>query len=355
MNRTIISFAAGATLLAMPAAAADLTLAEAVDYVRVCDAFGSGYWYVPGTDTCLRMSGYVRFDVRGSEAPIKYEDRSRYWDFRTRARLNLQAVSETEYGTLTGYVRMQGDYDPSKKTDGMVYLDRAWLSLGHFLAGYETSAFDYNGGYGVDAGGFRSDQATQQIRLTHKFDNFGLVLSAEDFLYRYQANADTNGLPDLIAALTMSHGAFDARLSGAYVSHVADEAGYAVQFGASMKLDEIAKGDAIRFVAAYASDAGSFTGASKTLGAAKYTGGESWNILGSAVHFWHPNFSTAITGSYVTATNVTTDYAWQAAVSAAWKPVKNLTVGGEVNYTYNTTKSDRDTWVGLLRFTRDFP
>src|SRR5690606_27727809 len=31
--------------------------------VRVCDAFGSGYFYVPGTRTCLSLGGYLQFDA----------------------------------------------------------------------------------------------------------------------------------------------------------------------------------------------------------------------------------------------------------------------------------------------------
>ncbi|HCH71841.1 MAG TPA: porin, partial [Ochrobactrum sp.] len=30
---------------------------ESVGYVRVCDAYGAGYFYIPGTETCLRISG----------------------------------------------------------------------------------------------------------------------------------------------------------------------------------------------------------------------------------------------------------------------------------------------------------
>lgn len=51
----------GAALHAVPARAADLAAAEPVEYVRVCDAFGAGYFFIPGSsDTCLRISGYVR-------------------------------------------------------------------------------------------------------------------------------------------------------------------------------------------------------------------------------------------------------------------------------------------------------
>ena len=41
--------------------AADLAAAEPVEYVKICDAYGAGYFFIPGSsDTCLRISGYVR-------------------------------------------------------------------------------------------------------------------------------------------------------------------------------------------------------------------------------------------------------------------------------------------------------
>ena len=41
--------------------AADLAAAEPVEYVKICDAYGAGYFFIPGSnDTCLRVSGYVR-------------------------------------------------------------------------------------------------------------------------------------------------------------------------------------------------------------------------------------------------------------------------------------------------------
>jgi len=33
---------------------------EPVEYVRVCDAYGAGFFFIPGTETCIRLSGYVR-------------------------------------------------------------------------------------------------------------------------------------------------------------------------------------------------------------------------------------------------------------------------------------------------------
>jgi hypothetical protein len=53
---------AGAAAVAASSAvqAADLPAAEPVEYVRVCDAYGAGFFFIPGTDTCLRISGLVR-------------------------------------------------------------------------------------------------------------------------------------------------------------------------------------------------------------------------------------------------------------------------------------------------------
>lgn len=342
--------ATGVVLLASaPAAAADLSIAEPVDYVRVCDAFGTGYWYIPGTETCLKIGGFVRLDARVREAPLSYSGHTGYWDFRTRGRINVWATSDTDLGTLTGFVRLQGTYDNTSSSNGVVALDRAWLSLGHLLAGYETSTFDYGGGYTLDTGGYRSDNGVDQIRVTKKFDSVGFQFALEDGRDRV---SNPLRFPDVIGALTFSDGPFDAKVSGAFVDHSLTATGYAVQFGTSLKLDQIAKGDAIRFVAGYAQNAGSFTGAISGIGSG-YLQGTSWNVLGSAQHFWASNFSTAVTASYVHGNNGTPAYAWQAALSAAYVPVKNLTLGAEVNYNYRSNASDPDTWTGLFRIVRD--
>jgi hypothetical protein len=46
-----------ATLVAMSGAqAADLPVkAKAVEYVRICSLYGAGFFYIPGTDTCIKL------------------------------------------------------------------------------------------------------------------------------------------------------------------------------------------------------------------------------------------------------------------------------------------------------------
>ena len=59
----ILGSAAG--LLAMGGAqAADLPLkAKAVEYVRICSLYGAGFYYIPGTDTCIKLGGYLRVET----------------------------------------------------------------------------------------------------------------------------------------------------------------------------------------------------------------------------------------------------------------------------------------------------
>jgi hypothetical protein len=45
-----------------------VTRVEPAEYVRVCDAYGSGFYYIPGTDTCLRIGGYVRYEVNSASS-----------------------------------------------------------------------------------------------------------------------------------------------------------------------------------------------------------------------------------------------------------------------------------------------
>ena len=62
--KTLLLSSAAAFAVVGGAQAADLSVAEPVDYVKVCDAFGAGYWYIPGTDTCLKIGGLVRMDIQ---------------------------------------------------------------------------------------------------------------------------------------------------------------------------------------------------------------------------------------------------------------------------------------------------
>ena len=85
---------------------------EPAEYVRVCDVYGKGFFYIPGTETCLKVGGYVRYQYNFDQnATIKtgsVETGGGYAGLsKVRARLNFDVREETELGTLRGYVRLQ--------------------------------------------------------------------------------------------------------------------------------------------------------------------------------------------------------------------------------------------------------
>ena len=102
--KSILLGASAAALAATGAQAADLPVApEPVDYVRVCDAFGTGFFYIPGTETCLKIGGGVRAEFRMFDV---LDNGGSAWDARTdtstglRARgyMNFDSRTNTEYG-----------------------------------------------------------------------------------------------------------------------------------------------------------------------------------------------------------------------------------------------------------------
>src|SRR5436305_11706898 len=70
----LLGTAAGLVAVA-GAKAADLPVkAKPVEYVKVCTVYGEGFFYIPGTDTCIKIGGMVRQNfnfgqVSGSFAP----------------------------------------------------------------------------------------------------------------------------------------------------------------------------------------------------------------------------------------------------------------------------------------------
>src|SRR3712207_4346523 len=90
---------AGFTLV-VNADAADLPargVAPSIEYVRVCSVHGEGFFTIPGTETCMRVSGYARADLRYVEPVNRIQDAVGY---RARGRLNIDTRTATGFGTL---------------------------------------------------------------------------------------------------------------------------------------------------------------------------------------------------------------------------------------------------------------
>ena len=79
--RTLILGSAAGLIAMSGAQAADLPVkAKAVEYVRICSLYGAGFFYIPGTDTCIKIGGYLRADTTfngGAHGAPALERRSR--------------------------------------------------------------------------------------------------------------------------------------------------------------------------------------------------------------------------------------------------------------------------------------
>ena len=106
----ILGSAAG--LVAMSGAqAADLPVkAKAVEYVRICSLYGAGFFYIPGTDTCIKLGGYLRAEMAINTNSVYTGNETvpgglgnRYtnaFTWRSREDLNIDTRTATEYGVL---------------------------------------------------------------------------------------------------------------------------------------------------------------------------------------------------------------------------------------------------------------
>src|ERR1700749_3903903 len=120
----VLGSAAGLVALS-GAQAADLPVkAKAVEYLRICSLYGAGFFYIPGSDTCIKLGGYVRIDTtfNGSvyDQPAWSGDlgqRNRYMDnFASRSRMALTV--DTRTATEYGVVRTFGQADFQFTTQG---------------------------------------------------------------------------------------------------------------------------------------------------------------------------------------------------------------------------------------------
>jgi len=362
--KTLLLGSATAFAVVGGAQAADLSVAEPVDYVRVCDAFGTGFWYIPGTDTCLAIHGYVQFDANFHDAMNVYYGgtHSATWDFVTEAGVNFTAKSMTEFGELTSYADFRGQSNNANCKGGgtgsyLAYLDSAYLQLGALKAGRYGSVYDYGGGYNWDWSDFDSDAGADQVSLSWAMSGFGVAIGIEDPRDRWGTDLGASySMPNIVGAITASQANWDGQLSAGF-AETSFGSGFGVQAAISLKLDAIAAGDALRLKAAWAqSETASFASSS----AAPYAGGNVWSALASFQHFWTPQLSSAVSFDYQSigaGTIVAAFTQWQAAANLVWAPVAGFSAGVEVGYTDPVSTAPAGTngvWGGKVRLKRSF-
>jgi hypothetical protein len=194
-----------AGLVALSAAqAADLPVkAKAIEYVKVCSAYGAGFWYIPGSDTCIRLSGAIRigttfngaawdvpFFVGGTGGANAYG--RNYFATRARFYLNEDTRTNTEYGVLRTYASALMDWTQGTSAiagGNIVELDFAFIQFAGFTFGKAVSEFDPQWALafpviGTTTGGLagsHNDTGIPQLAYTATFGNgVSGTLSLED-------------------------------------------------------------------------------------------------------------------------------------------------------------------------------
>ena len=162
MKSFLLASAAG-FVAAGAAAAADLPMkAKPIEYVRVCSIYGAGFYYVPGTDTCLKLGGYLRAEadmdaggtLTSAVGPVSAGGNRDFVDNREASKLvertrilwTLDTRTQTDYGTLRSYSRTgiqwtTGD-SVNSGSNAVAYIDRAFLQFAGLTAGRAVSFFD---------------------------------------------------------------------------------------------------------------------------------------------------------------------------------------------------------------------
>jgi Porin subfamily len=360
--------------------------------VKICSLYGAGFYYIPGTDTCIKIGGFVRaevnFNAGGSFTPAFNDRDARTFDsqhWRSRAGITADARSQTEYGTLRSYVYLAATSDSSGAlasggngaSNGTgasaytrLYAPAGFIQFAGFTAGKTGSFFDFDGQpYSNQSNVWSSNNGGNGIDLFAYTAQLGNGLSAsiaaENNMGHRQGIAGVTGaaeaaggesMPDIVGNLRIDQAWGSAQLMGAahqvnygVPADPSDKVGFAVGAGLKVNLPMLGKGDYIIGQFTYAKGAidyvGSGLGQAQTVKQAGITsfgpGWDSvvtgvgsadlttgWSFTGGYEHYWVPGWKSSLYGSYGKLEY--TDAASVALLAAT----AGTTVGSSANWSY---------------------
>ena len=239
---------------------------QSLQYVKICSLYGAGFYYMPGTDTCIKVGGFVRAEVNvnagGSYSVVSSGDFDSNSfngldDWRSRAGVTFDARSQTEYGTLRSYFVLASTSDNSqsgspsggpglnsgnpggagKNPYTRLWSNAAFIQFAGFTAGKTGSFFDFDlQPYSNQTNFWSSNAAGGGIMVFAYTAQFGNGLSAsiaaEDAGFRRMSISDaasagniTNAgrweygnvqAPDIVGNLRIDQAWGSAQVMGAY-------------------------------------------------------------------------------------------------------------------------------------------
>ena len=342
---------------------------EPMEYVRICDTYGVGFYYIPGTETCLKVSGYLRYDIGvGSLGNEDVLDKGDYvhgdgidfndtYDKRARFALRADARSETELGTLRIYAQVNFNWDSQVTDDDLVYLGLQ----DHYDFTTTANTWALNHAY-IELGGFRVGKTDS---LFSTFTGYSSGVS-NDGLVPYgpfdthQIAYSWNGGNGFNAAVALEEGNGEHYTIDSYVPHVVGGVGYTGGWGG------------VSFVAAYDSvyEEGAFKGrvdfnANDMISLFVMAGYDTADDdLGDPNFYapWGGSWAVWVGGAWKFNEKATMNFEigyddyenFSAVANVDYELVNNFHIIPEVVYTDNFDGDNDGEWGGFLRMQANF-
>ena len=359
--------------------------------MKVCSLYGAGYYYIPGTDICMKVGGYIRYQANWSNGGNSISNGpaegtggrntrtdSTDWAQRTRAVATFDTRQQTQYGTLRTYLLMGYQQDTTNlapSTSPNVYMTRGFIQIAGFTFGKATSFYDFfpraavayhagsifaadtgDGGQMLAAytaqlgnGVSASISAEQSLRrptvlaTAGSFAAFGTTPAANNLGQGGSTVANT-GNPDIVANIRWD-GAWGALqlggvlhdVSGGYygttetTGHPGNRWGWGVSPGIRINTPFISAGDYFIAVASYTQ--GAIAYASSTNSTSKLI----WNGQNVAFGYMTDGVYGTI-GGVGTDVQLTTAWSVAAAYEHYWTPALHTSFyGSYIKVTHNST------------------
>ncbi len=243
MVKSLLLGSAAGLVAVAGAQAADLPVkAKPVEYVKICSIYGAGFFYIPGTDTCIKIGGWVRaevdFNAGGSHTEYLSgaggrNDRIDTPDVQWRSRfvVSFDIRTQTEYGTLRSYSRGGYQWTTNEDGQGTYYVERTFVQFAGFTMGRSQSYFDFYANVMYYTGYIGGPSSTgaggmNVLAYTATFGNgFTATLSMEDGTLRrsaiWDAGTDALTIGSLPGPSTQNATGYTARAPGVNIGDYA--------------------------------------------------------------------------------------------------------------------------------------
>ena len=198
MGKSLLLGTAAGFVTIAGAQAADLPVkAKPVEYVKICSLYGVGFYYIPGTDMCIKIGGWVRAEYGwGNNGNFTWgwangnvnNRTTNNSDFRARGYITADARNQTEYGTVRGYIAVglsENDHGGDVNAANAFSANRAFIQWAGFTFGRAQSFFDFYSNpatsyWGAVPGSDTGDGGWFVMGYTAQFGNgFSATIAAE--------------------------------------------------------------------------------------------------------------------------------------------------------------------------------